>query len=291
MTVSEFVTACNFSLRGIDEDPPATGSDEFTFWLNTLNRKKNELYNNSKVLWDATFEVSPPNETGTVATAGTTTLTGTSTRFTDYRVGDKLTVSGETVRTIDTITSDTVLTVSVAFSNTDSGLTFTRDTIIATAVQDYNLHRSFIAPANKIYVLTTADDKVYSDIIKPRQDDGINSNVYIHGVNPKTLTFNTDIESTDSVVGGSLFVPGYYMPDDVSLETDELPLPDPYWGVMATAAEIAFGDITYEDRAEGLNTKANALYMQMVRANRRGTYGEPKKSPTNVYRVRSTEVN
>ena len=80
------------------------------------------------------------------------------------------------------------------------------------------------------------------------------------------------------------------MPADVSLETDELPLPDPYWGVMAVAAEVAFGDITYEDRSEGLNTKANNLYMQMVRNNRRGTYNNPKKAPVNVYHIRGTEV-
>jgi hypothetical protein len=41
------------------------------------------------------------------------------------------------------------------------------------------------------------------------------------------------------------------MPADVSLEDDDLPLPDPYWGVMAVAAEVAFNDIVYEDKAEG----------------------------------------
>lgn len=63
---------------------------------------------------------------GTVATAGTTTLTGTDTAFTNtFKVGDTITVSGETVRTIASITSNTVLEVTVPFSNTDSGLTYT----------------------------------------------------------------------------------------------------------------------------------------------------------------------
>jgi len=61
---------------------------------------------------------------GTVATAGTKTLTGTDSNFTDYAVGDTITVSGETVRTIETLTNDTLLTVTVAFSNTDSELTY-----------------------------------------------------------------------------------------------------------------------------------------------------------------------
>jgi hypothetical protein len=57
---------------------------------------------------------------GTVSTPGnSTTLTGVGTQFTNtFKVGDTLTVAGETVRTILTITSDTVLDVSVAFSAT-----------------------------------------------------------------------------------------------------------------------------------------------------------------------------
>jgi len=63
---------------------------------------------------------------GTVATNGTITLTGTFTQFTNtFKVGDTITVSGETVRTIATIASDTSLTVTVAFSTTASGLAYT----------------------------------------------------------------------------------------------------------------------------------------------------------------------
>jgi hypothetical protein len=64
--------------------------------------------------------------TGTVATNGTITLTGTSTTFINtFKVGDTITVSGETVRTIATIASNTSLTVTVAFSTTASALTYT----------------------------------------------------------------------------------------------------------------------------------------------------------------------
>ena len=62
---------------------------------------------------------------GTVTTAGTVTLTGVLTTFEDYLVGDTITVSGETIRTIDSIVSDTELTVSVAFATTAGGLTYT----------------------------------------------------------------------------------------------------------------------------------------------------------------------
>jgi len=63
---------------------------------------------------------------GTVATTGTTTLTGTNTVFQDtFKVGDTVTVSGETARTISAIASNTSLTVTSAFSNTASGLSYT----------------------------------------------------------------------------------------------------------------------------------------------------------------------
>jgi len=76
----------------------------------------------------ATIEQSRGTTTGpgTGATTGTTTLTGTGTKFlTDFQVGDTITVNGETVRTVASVTSDTVLDVTVAFTNTASGKTYT----------------------------------------------------------------------------------------------------------------------------------------------------------------------
>ena len=63
---------------------------------------------------------------GTATTNGTTALVGTGTQFTNtFKVGDTITVSGETVRTIATITDNTHLTSTVAFSTSASALTYT----------------------------------------------------------------------------------------------------------------------------------------------------------------------
>lgn len=63
---------------------------------------------------------------GTVTTNKTTTLTGSGTTFlTTFKAGDTITVSGETARIVDTVASDTSLTVTVAFSNTASAKTYT----------------------------------------------------------------------------------------------------------------------------------------------------------------------
>ena len=58
---------------------------------------------------------------GTVTTAGTTALVGADSNFTDFVVGDTITVAGETTRTIATLTDDTHLTVTSAFSTTGAG--------------------------------------------------------------------------------------------------------------------------------------------------------------------------
>lgn len=62
---------------------------------------------------------------GVVATAGTTTLTGTGTNFlTIFQPGDSIYVDGETVRTVLAVASNTSLTVTSAFSTTASSLKY-----------------------------------------------------------------------------------------------------------------------------------------------------------------------
>jgi len=291
LTLSEAVTRINYALRGTDEDAPTSSESEWTYWLSLINRKKDELFEDVGKQWRCIYSTSAPTEPGTVETAGATTLTGTGTYFTDYAVGDKITVSGETERTIATITSDTSLTVTVAFSNTASTQTFTRKTIIATGVQTYSAHRRLLVVSDKLYVLDTNSDNIYLAFIHPQERDYTNQQVHLSGDNPQVFTFTETIASTDQMVGGSLIVPGYYMPVDLSAETDEIPVPSPNWLVMAVAAEIAFNDIVYEDRAEGLNAKANALWRAMVARNQRGVYGEPRRTSYNVKsRIRDTRV-
>lgn len=286
MLVSDLITRINYTLRGIDDDTPESGDEEWTYWVDTLNMVKNNLFENLGQRWSFTHKTTTPNEPGTVATAGTTTLTGTSTNFTDYASGDTIVVSGETSRVIDTITSDTSLTVTVAFSTTDSSLTFTRTPIIATGTSRYNLHRSFLGASNQVYVLKTDGNRTYYDIIHPEEASNETRNVYIEGGNPLTLVFTDEIASTENIIGGTLHIPGYYMPDDVTANTDTVPIPDPNWAAYAVASEIAFNDITYEDKAPDLNAKANNLYNQMVLKNNRGTYSNPRITPTSVKRIR-----
>jgi hypothetical protein len=288
MILSEAITRINYALRGTDDDSPTFGQDESNYWLSLINRKKDELYYDTGKQWSFIYKSTQPDEPGTVATTGTTALTGTSTYFLDYNVGDKITVDGETVRTIDTITSNTALTVTVAFSNTASGKTFTRTTVIDDTINEYSVHRNLLGVSDKVYVLDTNSKKIDLDLIHPQERDYLTQQVHLSGGNPQVITFTEDIVSGDSIDGGSLIIPGYYMPADLTTATEVIPIPDPNWMVAAVASEIAFADIVYEDRAETLNSRANALWNAMIARNRQGSYGRPRKTPYSVKRITGT---
>lgn len=289
MILSELFIQINSAYRGADDDVPAVGSSDYTNWLSTTNRKLSEWVHDSKNTWLSNFSYEKPIEPGTVSTTGTTTLTGLSTYFTDYLVGDTITVSGETVRTIATITSDTVLTVTVAFSNTASTKTFTHASIVTSGVQSYSTHRNLNNPSDKVYVVTATDTLEYV-LGKPQERNRFLNEVYLSGRNPQTVTFYDDINATSNtqLIGGTIKVPGYYVPTDLASSTDIIPVDDPYWLVFAVASELAFNDLTYEDKAPDLNAKANNLYSGMVSDNRRGTNNNPRIAQTNVNRIPGT---
>lgn len=231
MTVTSFLEYVNDALRGTDEETPNLGTADANLWLRTLNRVKNQLYENTKVLWNETWQ---EKSLGTV-TASATPSFGTDTTTT------------------------------------------------------------LIAPSDHVRVLDSNSKSVYYDIIKPRERPRNGRQFYLAGMNPQTLYCTNEIKAAEDIVGGTLYLPGYYMPADIDVTTEDgtstIPFLDPFYAVMAVASEVAFNDLTFEDKAPDLAGKANVLYMQMVRKNRRNTYGNARRVPTDVKRIRSTEVN
>lgn len=286
MTITQFFDQVNGAFRGTDDDAPTTGVD-FNLWLATANRKQNEWATDEKNVWKSLFRYEKPLEPGTVATNGTTTLTGTNTFFTDYNVGDTILVSGETVRTIASITSDTSLDVTIAFSTTASTLTYYHATIIQSGIQSYSLPRTFSHPSDRAIVSTLNSGILYYKIGKPQERERYENEVYISSALPQEATFYSTIDTThnDNLLGGTLKVPGYYIPADFTTATDTVTIDDPYWLVYAVASELAFNDITYSDKAPDLNNKANSLYSKMITNNRRGTNNNPRQARTNVNRI------
>ena len=280
MNAAELILQTHYAYRGKSASrAPVWGSEKQQTALAIANRKTVEWATDSDQIWASNFSATAPNEAGTVATAGTTTLTGTDTYFTDYNVGDQITVAGETVRTIDTIVSDTSLTVTVAFANTASAKTFTRTTIIASAVQAYSLNRKLIAPASEVLVTTSTQD-VPLQYAKPQARD--TGDVYISGRNPRLVTFYNDIESTSQLVGGTLKIAGYYLPDELVNQTDLVSVDDANWLVYATAAELARNDPAKDDQFGNLVGMANDLYRKMIAANRNLGFLQGSTIPTNM---------
>jgi hypothetical protein len=248
-----------------DSRTPAWGAEKADLAISIANRKIIEWATDPRNKWASLFETSAPEEVGTVATVGTTALTGTGTYFTEYNVGDTIVVSGETVRTIATIVSDTSLTVTPAFSNTASSLTFTRSTIIDNLTLDYNLNRNFFQPSDYARIIKTDDSIVEYQIIKVQQRGLLDQSLYVHGLNPKKVTFAQTMDT--GLDGAELLIPGYYMPAEISSSTDLVPVDDPKWLVYITASELARNDAAKDDQYPALVGMANDLYRKMSDAN------------------------
>lgn len=224
MTLDQAITRISYALRGVDDEVPTEGDEEYIYWTETLNRKKDELYEDVIQRWSIAYE--------------------------ERSLG----------------------TISVSSSPV------------------YNLPTDFLAPSTSVYITTTDDTRVEVELVHPEEKNVNNRNVFVADNTPQKLYFTTPITTGESIVGGTLYMPGYYLPADVSDAADSLIAPDPNWLVMATAAEVAFNDIVYEAKAPDLNAKANNLYKMMTSKNRRGTFNRPRKTPYANYRIKSAEI-
>lgn len=70
MFVSEAISKINYALRGVDDDAPLVGDDDYNQWLSVLNSKKDDYANDVKQRWAATFDIK---SVATVVAAGTQT--------------------------------------------------------------------------------------------------------------------------------------------------------------------------------------------------------------------------
>jgi len=260
---------------------PVWGSEKANTVLSLANQKQQEWAQDPDQTWTSNFNLQAPDEVGTVTTSGTT-VTGTGTYFTDYHVGDALTIGGET-QTIDAITSDTVLTTAVAFSAfTDAH--FTRHMIIADTVREYSLNRRLYTPSDSAIVTTTTQD-VYYNYTKPQQRSI--GGVFLYGRQPKVLAFNEN--PSTQVVGGELKIAGYYLPQALVNSTDLVAVDDPNWLVHAIAAELARNDPAKDAEFGNILGMANELYKKMARANNYLGFNQSSSIPYDMPMIGTSE--
>jgi hypothetical protein len=229
MKVSKFLERVNYALRGTDDDVPTPSDDDGKYWIETYNRKKDEMYGEVTKNWASAFEVKEVGE----------------------------------------ITVDNNL--SFELTGDDLG--------------------NFIAEADQAYVIDTNGQYHYFDFVKVNEVDRRYQNLYVAGANPQKLYFTRPVTADDAIVGGTLYLPGYWMPEDLDAEAEGIEdaiivVDDPEWAVMAVAAQIAFNDITYEEKFDDLDGQAGVLWKIMVKKNRRRNRGNPETSAYKVKRIR-----
>ena len=213
MLVSTLFDRINYALRGLDDDTPAEGSEEATYWLSVINRKKDEWAYDPNENWSSLFAV----------------------------------------RTL-------------------------ADPVVA-GTQTYDLDRDFMRPSDDVFV-EVGPKTITHKLVEPQLRD--TGDVFITG---KILNFTDTIEATDERVGGDILMPGFYSPIDLTAFDDDVLIDDPNWLAVAVAAELAFSDVTYEDKYSDLVGMANDLYTKMKSANRKGTITSPRAIRTSVNRI------
>jgi hypothetical protein len=149
----------------------------------------------------------------------------------------------------------------------------------------YSLDADFVRASDYIIVTDTSGNEHRIKLVEPELRVGANE-AYISGNNPQVLNFNGQIIAGSVLVGGTITVPGYYKPSELTLGTDVVPVDNPNWLAYAVASEVAFNDTSYEDKAPDLLAKANDLYKKMRLMNKKGSAVTPRKTTVTVNRIR-----
>ena len=151
--------------------------------------------------------------------------------------------------------------------------------IVDTSVFTYELDDDFLFPSDYIIIEQLDGNRREIPITKPQKRNDNKTKVYLSGNNPKKITFAGD--TIDSVLnGGTILMPGYYLPSEIVNSTDLVTADDPNWLVYATAAELTRNDPAKEDQYANLIGKANDLYLNMITANEDSGYRQDNTMPT-----------
>lgn len=158
-----------------------------------------------------------------------------------------------------------------------------------TPTLTYNLASDFYLPSDYARIVKTDGSIVEYPIVKAQQRNVQEQSLYIHGSNPKTITFAQTIDT--GLDGATLYVPGYYLLADLVNSTDPVLVDDPIWLVYATAAELARNDAAKDAEFPNLSGMANELYQRMSDANNDSGFLQPNAVVNNMPTIGEYDVN
>jgi hypothetical protein len=155
---------------------------------------------------------------------------------------------------------------------------------LVQATKTYSMPTDFYLSSDYALIVKTDTTEVEYTIIKAQKRNVDNGQaLYIHGLNPKTITFSQDLDT--AIDGGELFVPGYYSPSPLVLATDNVPVDNPDWLVYIVAAELARNDPAKEDNFPTLQGMANEEYTKMSNANNDVGFLQPNGITNNMPQI------
>jgi len=139
---------------------------------------------------------------------------------------------------------------------------------------DYFLDDDFIKPSDFIYVETDDAQRAYFDIQKPQSRSRYGRSVYV-SQNPGVLSFVEALPEDSTLIGGTLWVAGYWVPQELVNANDTVVVDNPQWLIYAIAAELARNDPAKTNQYGNLQGRANDLYENMVSRNISNGFGQP----------------
>lgn len=79
----------------------------------------------------------------------------------------------------------------------------------------------------------------------------------------RTIVFNRTFTSDDAQFGGTILVPAYLFAEKLVGTTDDVPVDDPQWLVLVSAAEYVRNDIVKQNQYPNLVNEANSIMTKM----------------------------
>lgn len=151
---------------------------------------------------------------------------------------------------------------------------------ISTSTLTYDLDEDFNLPSDFARIIRTDDSITDYPIVKAQQRNEFAQALYISGRDPKTISFAQAIDT--ALASGTLYVPGYFIPDPIVNATDVIAVDDPNWLVYIVASELARNDPAKDADFSTLVGMANDIYTKMSNANNDVGFLQPNSVATNM---------
>jgi hypothetical protein len=151
-------------------------------------------------------------------------------------------------------------------STYDPGVDIGTVTATDTFDLDDSIYKLSKQPDDSVQITHTDSQISNYSIVKANQLKRFPDGKYCAKVGA-TLKFNKAFTSADPEFGGTITVPCHVAPEHLVSDSDDVPVDNPNWLVLMSAAEWVQSDITLAQNYPGILTQANEAMTAMKAAN------------------------